>query len=188
MKQFCLMMGVILSLSLILSTCTPFTTPDSATEEILFTFPYRQPCVGVGPMLCMQVRDSADAKSQHFYQSISGFTSESGFNVGLRVRKEKVENPPADASPIRYTLVEEISKSQIEDQLDLTQTDCKLVEIQGKPALSNAIPTLSVTKDCAVAGNAACNQYNAYYNRQQSDLEVGAIATTRKACPQEIML
>lgn len=71
----------------------------------LTVMPFKQPCMGVGPMLCLQVIDSAGVR-MFFYDSIDGFTFRWGNPVTLSVRVDQVENPPADASSLRYTLAD----------------------------------------------------------------------------------
>jgi hypothetical protein len=68
-------------------------------------------CVGVAPMKCLQIRESRDADWTLFYSQIEGFDYEEGYDYELRVSLEEVENPPADASSIRYELVELVSKT-----------------------------------------------------------------------------
>ncbi|MBL8147484.1 MAG: DUF4377 domain-containing protein [Anaerolineae bacterium] len=70
--------------------------------------PYKRPCMGAGPMLCMMVTDSAGVQ-MFFYSNIEGFDFQWGHPVTLRVQVEDVPNPPADASSKRYTLVEVVS-------------------------------------------------------------------------------
>ena len=67
----------------------------------------RVPCVGVGPMECLEVRQSESADWQLFYSDIEGFDYEPGYLYRIKVREEKrdPENIPADASSIRYILV-----------------------------------------------------------------------------------
>ena len=55
-------------------------------------------------------RSAADQPWQYFYSEIEGFTHEPGFDYELRVREEKVANPPADGSSLRRTLVRVVSK------------------------------------------------------------------------------
>ena len=82
----------------------------SGTEKTLYVAPERRPCTGVAPMECLQVRESADRPWQYFYSEIEGFTFEPGYRYELRVREEKVANPPADGSSLRWTLVKVVSK------------------------------------------------------------------------------
>lgn len=63
-----------------------------------------RPCTGVAPMTCLQVRDKESDPWQLHYGGIAGFEPQPGIEYRLRIIEEKVENPPADASSIRWTL------------------------------------------------------------------------------------
>lgn len=92
-------------------TAPPVEAAASAgVEKTLFIASERKPCTGVAPMECLQVRESPDLPWQYFYSEIEGFTFEPGFDYELRVREEKVANPPADGSSLRWTLVKVVSK------------------------------------------------------------------------------
>lgn len=78
---------------------------------------FRVPCVGVAPMSCLQVQREGDASAsdwQLFYASIDGFDYEPGYLYRLLVRETTLppEQVPADASSIRYELVEMLAKEQ----------------------------------------------------------------------------
>jgi hypothetical protein len=99
-----------------LVACSGSTAPPvraaapAGIEKTFFVAPERKPCTGVAPMECLQVRESTDRPWQYFYSEIEGFTFEPGFDYELRVREEKVANPPADGSSLRLTLVRVVSK------------------------------------------------------------------------------
>ena len=67
-------------------------------------------CVGVGPQKCMLVKTDADAEYTYFYDQIEGFDYEEGYAYELLVQVDPVENAPADASSLKYTLVEVVDK------------------------------------------------------------------------------
>ncbi|MCZ7672694.1 MAG: DUF4377 domain-containing protein [Chloroflexi bacterium] len=69
------------------------------------------------------------ARTSFFYNPIVGFTFEPGYEYELKVMVETVENPPADGSSLRYTLVEVVSKTA--------------VTIETMPASTDAAPTLT---------------------------------------------
>lgn len=71
---------------------------------------HRQDCVRVGPWKCLLVKTDGDTDWTLFYDGIEGFAYEEGFDYQLLVRREKIDNPPADGSSIRYTLVEVVEK------------------------------------------------------------------------------
>jgi hypothetical protein len=69
----------------------------------------RQSCTGVIDMQCLMVRErvpgQAPPKWAPFFGSIKGFTYVPGQRYTLRVRKDKLNNPPADVSDTTYTLI-----------------------------------------------------------------------------------
>ena len=96
------------------------TAPDPSTEtapdaEIvtLYVGPEKVDCVGVAPQECLLVRDSPDDEYEFFYSQINGFDYEPGYEYELLVQKTPVENPPADASSIEWTLIEVVSKTPV---------------------------------------------------------------------------
>jgi hypothetical protein len=71
-------------------------------------------CVGAGPMKCMQVKTDPDAEYLDFYDQIEGFDYEEGYEYELIVQVDPRENPPADASSLQYTLIEQVDKQPVE--------------------------------------------------------------------------
>jgi len=101
-----------LALALLGCAARPADPPDSL--ETWWINSYRMPCVGVGPMQCLQVHQDARplAPWRLFYSEIVGFEFEPGSLARLRVRL--VELPrnqvPADGSSIRFELVEVLER------------------------------------------------------------------------------
>ena len=75
--------------------------------------PTRRDCVGVGPMSCLQVRETADAPWTLMYSEIAGFDYVPGYLYEIRIREDAVANPPADGSTIRRTLVAVLSRTPV---------------------------------------------------------------------------
>lgn len=67
-------------------------------------------CEGVAPMMCLQVAFSSDADYELFYDQISGFQPVEGTSYVIDVEVTEVDNPPADASSLEYTLVEVVEE------------------------------------------------------------------------------
>jgi hypothetical protein len=116
--------ATILAMSVLLGSGTiaiaACTAPESTTEtapdaEIvtLYVGPEKVDCVGVAPQECLLVRDSPDEEYEFFYSQINGFDYEPGYEYELLVQKTPVENPPADASSIAWTLVEVVSQTPV---------------------------------------------------------------------------
>ena len=79
-------------------------------EKTIYVGPLLVDCVGVGPQKCMLVKENPEDAYRMFYDRIAGFDYEQGYEYELRVQVETVPDPPADASSLRYTLVEVVSK------------------------------------------------------------------------------
>ena len=90
-------------------------TPDepSGTEETtrLWIAPELVDCVGVAPQQCMLVTTSEDGEAEFFYDAIDGFTYTEGTSYVIDVTIDEIEDPPADASSLRYTLVQIVEET-----------------------------------------------------------------------------
>lgn len=68
-------------------------------------------CEGAGgPQKCMQIRRAPEEDWELFYDQIEGFVFEPGFVYELRVKVTPRAEVPADASSIKYRLLEVVSK------------------------------------------------------------------------------
>lgn len=66
---------------------------------------------GVLQKECLQVKYDANEKNwELFYEPIEGFKHENGYEYELLVLDERVDNPAADGSSIRYKLIKELSR------------------------------------------------------------------------------
>ncbi len=162
-------------------------------------------CVGVGPMKCMLVKYAAEDDWTFFYDRIEGFEYEPGFEYELRVRTETVENPPADASSIRYILVELMSKTEPVDDgaagSELVAGDWRLTGFSDAvldeagidptnalDAVANRGGLSIVFADGKVSGFSGCNQFTGSYTIEGGhSLSFGPLANTRKMCPPPLM-
>src|SRR5690606_37057207 len=85
---------------------TPQESASAGEEITLYVGPELVGCVGAGPMKCMLVKENPEDDYTYFYSQIEGFEFEPGYEYELRVQVTPVENAPADASSLKYTLVE----------------------------------------------------------------------------------
>jgi len=98
----------------------PKSTNESFEPEIrtLYVGPEKVDCMGVAPMKCYQVTEDPDGEWQLFYDQIDGFEWESGYTYELRIVVRQVENPPADASSLRYELIEVVNMVETPIEFD----------------------------------------------------------------------
>lgn len=190
-KMFATRGLLVLLAAVLLSACGALPSaamPAGETTETLYVAPFWKTCQGVGPMLCLQTRATSEGEWQLFYNSIAGFTYEPGYLYQLKVKMSTVANPPADASSLRYTLVEIVSKTAVEQSAqDLTGSSWKLVTLQGSPVSGDEAITLEFLADGKLAGSAGCNRYGGGYTLQGVAFQTGALFSTKMACPEPAM-
>ena len=97
-----------------MTQCTTTAGVSAADEKTFIVGPQTADCTGVAPMKCLQVKEKASEDWTNFYTNIEGFTYEPGYEYVLKVKTEKIANPPADGSSIKYTLVKQVSKTKKE--------------------------------------------------------------------------
>ena len=97
-----------------MTQCTTTAGVSTGDEKTFIVGPQTADCTGVAPMKCLQVKEKASENWTNFYTNIEGFTYEPGYEYVLKVKTEKIANPPADASSIKYTLIKQVSKTKKE--------------------------------------------------------------------------
>ena len=159
-------------------------------ESILWINSFTVQCEGVAPMNCLQVQESDSpepGKWRNFYSSIEGFTFEAGYQYKLRIRKEMLEDVPADASSIRYVLVEVLEKTRdskinINDIWAVTHIRGEALDVhpqrQKDPVIEISLSAMRVM------GNDGCNNFTGKIEEfDDGVIHFGPIATTRMMCP-----
>lgn len=179
---------------------TAGTEANMAEEKTLYVGPELVDCVGVGPMQCMQVKEDPNGDYLLFYSPIEGFEFEPGNEYELRVRVETVPNPPADASSLRYFLIEQVSKTPVSSDLESATKEnttmlegtrwelVSLVNADGQTA--SVLPGSEVFaefKDGRVAGKGGCNNFFGGYTVDGTNLSISQLGSTMMACPEALM-
>ncbi|MFV0589958.1 MAG: META domain-containing protein [Draconibacterium sp.] len=176
----------IIGIMLFFAACTP-----KEKAEIFWVNSFRVDCVGVGPMKCMLVQKGAEMTGewQNFYSKIEGFEYEPGFIYKLKVKEEQLENVPADASSVKYILVEIMEKKEDAklalngswDALKINGSVIKLPRSRG----AGVLPQLQIdVTQMQISGIDNCNSFSGTINRiDESNIELGTLAGTQKMCP-----
>ena len=177
---------------LILAACAPSAAqPDEQSDAgetiTIWVGAETADCVGVAPQTCLLVKFEEDADWQFFYDNIVGFEHVPGFEYELLVMKHEVVNPPADASSLRYELVEVVSETAVSSQPDtsllnqLVGTDWNLVTWEGMTILPNAIPTIAFDEN-RLHGTTGCNSYGGRFTLDGTTLTIGEMEMTEMWC------
>jgi heat shock protein HslJ len=173
------------------AACGP--VPFGVIEKTVYVGPEMVDCVGVAPQKCLLVKENLEDDWTSYYDQIEGFAYEPGYEYELRVLEQKIEDPPADASTIKWTLAEIVSKTAVpQPGAGLEGTAWTLdtyVSSQGQ-----TVSTLPDTEVMAkfqageLGGNAGCNSYFGQYELDGNSLTVGPVAMTEMYClPEELM-
>ena len=97
-------------------TCRTENVELLSGEEIMRVNYLRKSCEQeMENATCLMVQQGEDLCSEewfYFYGEIMGFQYEEGYVYLLKVRVGEMKNPPMDASSLRYTLVEVLSKKE----------------------------------------------------------------------------
>ena len=80
--------------------------------QTLFVREQLADCQGEAPRKCLQVRAAPTEDWRNLYAPIEGFDYEPAHAYELRVEVSQVAKPPADASSLRYRLLEVVSKQK----------------------------------------------------------------------------
>ena len=165
--------------SVVVAACGPVGGP---AEKTIYVGPRQVDCVGVAPQKCLLVKENPDDDWTMYYDRIEGFDYEPGYEYELRIVEEEVENPPADASSIRWTLVEVVSKTRsLEGTIWVLES-----YLNSEGVLVGPLPDSQVTavfQDGQIGGNASCNSYFGSYEADaDGNLTIGALGMTEMFC------
>jgi heat shock protein HslJ len=170
----------------VVAACGPFGAGPSG--KTVYIGPYQVDCVGVAPQKCLLVKEKPADDWTYYYDQIQGFEYEPGYEYELRIMEERIENPPADASSLRWTLVEVVAKTR---SLEGT-TWVMEAYLNSEGVLASALSGSEATarfEDGNVGGNASCNSYFGTYRfHGDNKLSVDIGGMTEMYCaPEELM-
>lgn len=201
--RFGMIVTTTVALLLMLAACQPVRdtrTTSAGSEKTLYVGPELADCVGVGPQQCLLVKENPDDEYQYFYSSIAGFEYEPGYTYELRVLVEPVENAPADASSLQYTLIEVVSQEPaMATATEATATEAAMLEgptwlltsVTDANGVESPVPdgveATATFADGSVSGGAGCNNYNAAYTLDGDSLTIVPGPMTLMACPEPQM-
>ncbi len=166
----------------------------SSCTSTLYVAPKQVDCSGMSDQKCFLIRSYPGENWILHYDEISGLDYESGFSYKIKVKKEHIKNPHADASSIRFILVEVLEKIDVTEDLvleDLTDKEWKLeffklnkIEI----GIEQKIPTLEFALNGKVKGFGGCNSFFGTFTIDGRTIKIGEVGATRKFCEGEMEL
>jgi heat shock protein HslJ len=167
------------------TACGPFG--GGSVEKTIYVGPYQVDCTGVAPQKCLLVKEDPKDDWTFYYDRIDGFDAQEGYEYELRIMEEKVKDPPADASSIRWTLLEVLNKTR-----SLEGTTWVLdAYLNSEDVLVSALAGSTATvrfQEGQAGGNASCNSYFGSYQVRGDKLTVDVGGMTEMYCqPEELM-
>jgi heat shock protein HslJ len=157
-------------------------------KKTIYVGPVLVDCEGVASQKCMLVKENPKDDYGLFYDQIEGFEFQEGYDYELVVESTPVEDPSADASSIKWTLVEVVNKT--------TSLEGRLWQLESyRAGDGNVVSVIRGTettiefRDGQLSGNAGCNGYFGSYEVDDNSLTVGPIGMTEMYCgaPQGVM-
>ncbi len=172
----------------------PQEAPPAGEEVTLYVGPELVDCVGIAPMKCLLVKENPEEDYKYFYSQIEGFEFEPGYEYELRVLVRPVENAPADASSLQYTLRTVVSQEPVAAEnggISLEGPTWQLVSVADSSGALVAVPAgveaTATFADGSVSGNSGCNNYGAAYTVDGDRLSLVPGPMTMMACPDAQM-
>lgn len=175
-----------------LNTCENDST-DKTAETILFVNSAKVDCTGVGAMKCLQTQESETLTNdwKNFYGNIEGFEYEPGYIYKISVKKEKLDpaTVPADASSIKYSLIEVLEKNidekmRLNDIWALKAIDGEMIDTAELSRMQKQ-PVLEINlTEMKIFGNDGCNSmFGNLESLDEKNIAFGAMGGTKMACP-----
>jgi heat shock protein HslJ len=152
---------------------------------------YKVNCTGISPMKCILVQKGESIEQgqwKNFYSEIEGFEYETGYLYKLKVKEEKQENVPADASSIKYTLIKVVEKKKdlklrINDIWVATSIGSEDIYFIGDNSVLKNVQIEIHIADMRITGNDGCNNFTGSITTfDDGFIEFGPIAGTRMMC------
>jgi len=173
---------------LILQSCTATKNLNSDNSTFWVSGFKTEASAGAGKMKTLQIYRGDDLNTatwENFYTSIEGFTFEEGYLQKIEVKEEKLDRNqvPADASTIKYTLVQVLEKQK--DIRVILNGKWTLQRLNDHPISKKyRVPSLEIDlTQNQISGNNSCNDYTGQIlSITASKMGLGNIAATQKMC------
>lgn len=176
--------------ALALNTCRN-ESKEKMPETILFINSEKVDCTGIGKMKCLQIQESDTLTNgwKNFYGKIQGFDYEPGYIYKISVKKEELDpaTVPADASSIKYSLIEVIEKQKdkklVLDKIwTVKSINGKLVEMPRIPDEDNDLVLSIDTVEMKILGYDGCNNFHGNFELLDNSITFQSIGSTKMMC------
>jgi len=150
------------------------------SKKVFYIADAKVDCTGVTPQKCLQIKEEGITEWTYFYSNIDGFDYEEGFFYKIKVRVTEVENPPADASSLKYTLIEILEKSKA--PLTIDKGSWMVTRIKDMDNLSrNPFIQIDTSKE-EISGNTGCNRFSGKIEVNNNKIAFTEVSSTKMMC------
>lgn len=157
---------------------------SSDRNETIYVSGKLADCQGVTPQKCLKIKFNLDDDWTNFYNDIEGFTHKEGIDVTLKVKREDIKNPPADAASFKYILVEILEEQPTPVALeDGSWLVSKIVNFEGKLKREPVLTFSPIQSQ--VTGSTGCNRLFGKLIKEKNKIRFENIGTTRMSCNDE---
>lgn len=151
------------------------------STETMFVSGRLADCQGVAPQKCLQIKFDQNDDWTYFYNNIDGFAHKEGTDFKLKVKREDIKNPPADAASFKYILIEILEEQptpiDLEDGSWLVSGMVNYTgQLQREPVITFSPQQNQVT------GNTGCNRFLGKLFKENNNITFQNIGTTKMAC------
>lgn len=161
-------------------TVALFFSCSKDNEKILFVSDVKMDCTGVAPQKCLQIKEKESENWTYFYTDIEGFDYEEGYTYKIKVEVSEVENAPADASSLKYTLLEVIEKTKA--PRSLTKGSWMVTKVMNVDTFDRN-PFFSVTtSDNSIKGSTGCNRFFGTIKMEGETIQITNVGSTKMMC------
>lgn len=176
--------------ALALNTCRN-ESKEKMPETILFINSEKVDCTGIGKMKCLQIQESDTLTNgwKNFYGKIQGFDYEPGYIYKISVKKEELDpaTVPADASSIKYSLIEVFEKQKdkklaLDKIWTVKSINGKLVEMPRIPDEDNDLVLSIDTVEMKIFGYDGCNNFHGNFELLDNLITFNSIGATEMMC------
>ena len=166
----------------------------SSCASTIYVAPKQADCSGVSDQKCYLIRKSPEENWVLQNSDIDGLYYEPGFSYKIKVKRERVKNPPADGASFKTVLVEVYEKTDVTDDLDiedLAKKEWKLEFLKQdgiEVGIEKQIPTLKFDVSGKLTGTGGCNNFFGNFTMDGRTISIGELGSSRKFCEGEMDL
>lgn len=161
-----------------------FLSCNKDTTETMYISGKTVSCNNVIEKQCLQIKYSLEDDYTIFHDNIEGFQHDNGTDFTLKVKRTQVENPPADGSKYKYSLIEILDKQPT--PIAIEDGSWLVVGIVGFKGNFKRDPLLSLSPASnEVSGSTGCNRFFGKIITDKNKISFQNIGLTKMACDDE---